>query len=157
MINYCGAMYMDYLTQSPQGQWPQHLQYYLSFMWEGEITNSTQTTPTQHVSGKKPDMVHQEYIIKERREYRTYPWSKLNVCGESLTWNANYLTTISKQVILHLTRRCSDYCHSKCMTLHIQRLVQECSILSSLLLCTLGYINMNIQVQVYHRSGNFRK
>ena len=34
---------------------------------------------------------NQEYVIKERREYQTCPCSALNVCGESRTWNANYL------------------------------------------------------------------
>ena len=43
----------------------------------------------------------QEYIIKERREYRTRLCSALNVCGESRAWNANYLTTISEYVIVY--------------------------------------------------------
>ena len=44
---------------------------------------------------------YQEYIIKERREYRTRLCSALNVCGESRAWNANYLTTISEYVIVY--------------------------------------------------------
>ena len=33
--------------------------------------------------------------MKERRGYRVCQCAALNVCGESLTWNANYSTTIS--------------------------------------------------------------
>ena len=37
----------------------------------------------------------QEYIIKERREYRTRLCSALNVCGESRAWNANHVRLLA--------------------------------------------------------------
>ena len=42
---------------------------------------------------------YQEYIIKKKRVSNA-PISALNVCEESRTWNANYLTTISTHVRL---------------------------------------------------------
>ena len=38
---------------------------------------------------------NQEYIIKERREYRTRLCSALNVCGESRAWNANHVRLLA--------------------------------------------------------------
>ena len=63
-------------------------------------------------------------IIKKRRGYWICPYSVLNVW---ITWNANYLTTISKYVIIykhHWTStlhegRYGDYRNSKHMTLYI--------------------------------------
>ena len=48
-----------------------------------------------------PVAYKQEYIIKERREYRMCQYSALNVCSELLAWNANYSTTIFKYVIIY--------------------------------------------------------
>ena len=61
------------------------------------------TFQTSNVSSSTSDFItsYQEYIIKERREYRTRLCSALNVCGESRAWNANYLTTISEYVIVY--------------------------------------------------------
>ena len=39
--------------------------------------------------------LNQEYIIKERREYRTRLCSALNVCGESRAWNANHVRLLA--------------------------------------------------------------
>ena len=68
------------------------------------ITKSSSLTKLVNLLLLKLHIVHvykQEYIIKERREYRTRLCSALNVCGESRVWNANYLTTISEYVIVY--------------------------------------------------------
>ena len=89
---------------------------------------------------------NQEYIIKERREYWTYKCFALNVCRESHAWNANYLTTISKYVVVCKHHQTSIHGGTaivgipKHVTLHIHSThsIRVFSTLFSLLLCTLA-------------------
>ena len=55
-----------------------------------DIKQDTNARPPYVFTLVLKNIIHQEYIIKEGREYRTCPCSALNVCGESRTWNANY-------------------------------------------------------------------
>ena len=79
-------------------------------------------------SHKWSEILLQEYIIKERREYRMCPCSTLNVCWESLDWNAKCLMTISTYV--------NEYSHSKREILYIHSIhcIGESDTLLSLLL-----------------------
>ena len=79
---------------------------------------------------------------KREENIKTCPCTPLNVCGESLTWNANYLATISKYVIVYKHHRAWGGTAiigipSAWFSTYIQHSVLERSILSSLFYCVL--------------------
>ena len=56
---------------------------FLNLFFSDFVHESCSKVATSHI------MYQQEYIIKDRREYRTSLYVALNVCGKSRAWNAN--------------------------------------------------------------------